>query len=160
MSDRRSGEETNLSGFYEAVHLITVYGTLLFLGLMSIYLVGRASDGGPYPAIRSLAGALFPLVIASFVYIFNKELLEKLGAVHTTLAFLVATAAGVGVMVALRYLASASPIPLAELVLSACFSTLVFSSRSLPDKQALSYYYGVISGMLVYIILFGFPLLE
>jgi len=52
----------------------------------------------------------------------------------------------------------ASPVPVNELLLSASFSILVFSYVSLPQNKVLSYYYGTVSGLLIYMIFFGFPL--
>lgn len=70
-------------------------------------------------------------------------------------------------MAAFRFLVDFSPIPVTELLVASCISVLVFASDSLPrlaldvpqssDDQPLAFFYGVASGMLLYIILFGFP---
>jgi hypothetical protein len=67
---------------------------------------------------------------------------------------------GVIVMVALRFFARTSEIPIAELMVSGCFSVLVFSAASTEEDIGLSYYYGAMSGILLYVIILGFPLLK
>ena len=41
----------------------------------------------------------------------------------------------------------------------AVVAVLVFGSGSLRDNKVLPYYYGFVSGLLLFVILFGFPLL-
>ncbi len=145
---------------YDAVRRIAVFGTLLYIFVLTTYLVVRAFENGLYPGIRSSASALLPVIIVSFLFIFHKEVLELLGMVPAVMAFLLSMIAGIVLMVVIRFFAHTSGIPVAELVLSGTFSILVFSSGSLKEKQVLSYYYGIISGFLLYIILFGFPSLK
>lgn len=72
-------------------------------------------------------------------------------------------------MLTLRHLESFSGVPIPELLVASCLALLVFASGSLygmafgrrvrPEDDALSYYYGVVIGMLGYVILLGFPTL-
>src|SRR6185295_14275313 len=142
---------------YESIHRFTVSGTLLFLVGVGGYLVARDFTHDLYGGGRSLAAALFPVTTASFVFVFAKELFEQLGEVPPGLSFVGAGAAGFVLMVLLEVLADAS-LPLAPLLVSACFALLAFASGSLRDNKALPYYYGMVSGLLIYVILFGFPL--
>ena len=153
---RSSGPD--LTGLYESIHVFTVYGTLLFLVMAGGYLVARDFSRDFYGGVRSLAAALFPVTTASFVFVFAKELFEQLGEVPAGLSFVVAGAAGFVLMVLLELLGDSAAMPLAPLLLSACFAVLAFSSGSLRDNKALPYYYGMMSGLLIYVILFGFPL--
>ncbi|MGH7822420.1 MAG: hypothetical protein ACREQ9_21865, partial [Candidatus Binatia bacterium] len=118
------------------------------------------AEAGAAPAIRSIAALLFAPTIASFVYLFNRDLLNGLARVGIGVAFAAATASGFMIMVVFRFVVRDFALPIAELVTAACFSVLAFSSRTIPEKHALSYYYGVLSGLLAYIILFGFPLVR
>jgi hypothetical protein len=163
--ERRPGYP-NASVIYDAVRFVTVFGTLLLLATLGTWLVLRASSGGFYPGIRSFASVLFPIVVGSFLFLFNRGLIERLRAVPTVAGFAGAMLLGIAIMLALRFLAQLSAIPITELLVSACFSALVFTSGPLhalafsdQENRALAYYYGVVSGMLLYVILFGFPLL-
>ena len=157
MVETQSGER-RMSGAFETVHFVAVYGTLSFLGILGIWLVVQAAEHGSSVGIRSFAGVLLPAVTASSVYLFNREMLDTLGRLGPGASFALSGLAGVAVMAVLRWFGEGSTVPVAELVVSACFSVLVFSSRALPEKHSLAYYYGVLFGMLVYVILLGFPL--
>lgn len=171
MTKRFPSQEGNsrTSVLYEAVRFVTVFGTLFILIALGAFLVIRASRGGFSPGIRSFASVLLPIIVGSFLFMFQRELVEGLRAVRTGYAFGVAMALGLLIMVTLRFLERLSEIPIPELLVSACFSVLVFSSGSLnvlassggreESDRPLSYYYGVVSGLLVYIILFGFPVI-
>ena len=158
MMERRRATGPDLTGVYESIHRLTVYGTLTFLVLVGGYLVacdfGRDVSGG----VRSLAAALFPITTASFVFVFARELFEQLGEVPPGVSFLGSAGAGFVLMLMLTILGDSSALPLVPLLLSTCFAVLAFSSGSLRDNKALPYYYGAVSGLLIYVILFGFPL--
>lgn len=145
--------------FFEMVRTITIYGTLSFLAVVGMYLVFQSFGGGFYPGVRSFAGALLPIIIGSFVYLASRKSLRAVATLHTGISFPIGIVAGVLVMGVLHFFAQESSIPLAELVVASCFSVLVFSSGAAPGDKPLSMYYGVISGLLLYIILFGFPLI-
>ena len=158
MERARRSAGPDLTGIYESIHRITVSGTLLFLVAVAGYLVARDFTHDLYGGIRSLAAALFPVTTASFVYLFAKELFEQLGDVPPGLSFVGAAAVGFVLMVLVELLGDAT-LPLVPLLLSACFALLAFSSGVLRDNKALPYYYGTFCGLLVYVILCGFPLL-
>lgn len=146
-----------------AVHALarwlTIYGTPFFLAVIAAYLVGVAFQRGFYPGMRSLASALLPVVVGSFLYAFRKEILRRVAGASNAIGFVIGATMGLLVMAGLRVFGATTIIPLAELLLSGCFAVLVFSSASSPEDRGLSYYYGVMSGALLYIILFGFPVL-
>jgi phage-related protein len=145
---------------HKIAHPFTIFATPLFVLLLMAYLVFYAFKGGIYPGIRSFAGVLLPLIMVTFIFIFQKELLEKLGKIPTLISFLASLVAGIIMMIIIRYFAYSSAVPITELVLSGSFSILVFSYVSLPENKMLSYYYGMISGFLIYIIFFSFPVLR
>lgn len=142
---------------HRVVHPFTVFVTPTFIFTLMTYLVLAAFGAGFGQGIRSFAGVLLPLVVITFIFIFQRELLETLGRIPTLLSFAGAFGAGFLVMLAIQTVGRASGIPVTELVLSASFSLLVFSYATLREMKMLSYYYGMISGFLVYIILLGFP---
>ena len=145
---------------HKIVHPFTIFATPLFILLLMGYLVFHAFSSGIYPGIRSFAGILLPLIMVTFIFIFQKELLEKLGRIPTLISFFSSLIIGIVVMVVIRFFAYSLPIPITELVLSGSFSILIFSYVSLQENRMLSYYYGMISGFLIYIIFWGFPVLR
>ena len=162
MENRKPSELNNWGTWliHKVVHPFTVFATPVFVLLLMIYLVFYAFRGGFYPGVRSFAGVLLPLIMVTFIFIFQKELLEKLGKIHTLISFFISLIIGIVVMVVVRSFGHSSTVPITELVLSGSFSILVFSYVSLQENKMLSYYYGMISGFLIYIIFWGFPVLR
>lgn len=138
----------------QLIHPFTIVATPGFLLILMIYLVISAFTEGFHLGMRSFAGVLFPLVLVAFIFIFQRDLLERLGKVPTLAAYAFSLVIGLVVMIVLAW----SPaVPIKELVLSGSFSLLVFSHVSLRGNAMLAYYYGMISGLLLYTILLGFP---
>lgn len=160
-------ETQRKSSLYGVIRFLTVVGTLGVLACLALYQVSDAFQAGFSVGIRSLAGVLLPILAGSFVFILRRSLLRRLREVPAGLAFAGSLLAGVLIMAAFRFLVDFSPIPVTELLVASCISVLVFASDSLPrlaldvpqssDDQPLAFFYGVASGMLLYIILFGFP---
>jgi len=145
---------------HKVVHPFTVFATPLFVLLLMIYLVSKAFMRGFYLGVRSFAGVLLPLIMVTFISIFQKELLEKLGKIHTLISFFISLIIGIVVMIVVQSFGHYSTVPITELVLSGSFSILVFSYVSFRENKMLSYYYGMISGFLIYIIFWGVPVLK
>lgn len=156
--ERRAGGGPDLTGIYESIHVLTVYGTLLFIVLVAGFLVVRDFGQDAYVGVRSLAAALLPITIASFVFVFARELFEQLGEIPPGFSFVGAAASGFILMLILLIAGDSSALPLAPLLLSGCFAVLVFGSGSLRDNKVMPFYYGLVSGLLLFVIFFGFPL--
>lgn len=138
----------------QLIHPFTLVATPGFLLILMVYLVMSAFTQGFGLGMRSFAGVLFPLVMVAFVFIFQRELLARLGRVPTLAAYVFSLIIGVFVMIVIAW----SPaVPVKELVLSGSFALLLFSHVSLRGNAMLAYYYGMISGFLLYIIFLGFP---
>ena len=152
--DRRAMPSMN-----ETTSLVVMYGTLTVLGMLCCHLLWVAMNLGAMQAVRSLAALLLPMTLASFVYLFNRDPLRRLSEVGAGIGFMVSVLLGIGVMLALRYFMPDGKLPLAELITSGVFSLLAFLPRAPSEQGGVSYYYGVLTGMLVYVVLCGFPLL-
>ena len=142
---------------HEVIHPLTVILPPAILLLLMTYFVLVAFNDGFRPGIRSFAAVLFPLSLVTFIFIFQKGWLTRLGALSAFASFLVSMLIGLIIMVAIRLYARSSAAPVTELVLSASFSLLVFSHASLRGQTISAYSYGMICGMLAYIIFLGFP---
>lgn len=138
----------------QLIHPFAIVATPGFLLILMLYLVIAAFTEGFALGMRSMAGVLFPLIMVAFIFMFQRELLERLGRVPTLGAFAVSLLIGLGVMIVL---ALSPAVPIKELVLSGSFSLLLFSHVSLRGNTMLAYYYGMISGFLLYTIVLGFP---
>jgi len=150
---------------YDAIRFFTVSGTLAVLLSIEGFLIWRASRGGFYAGIRSMASVLLPIVLGSFFFIFRRETLARIRGLRPSLAFLLGAILGASIMIGLRLLALISPVPIPELLVSSTFSLLIFSAGSIShwvyvsseEQDPLSYFYGVLSGMLAYVVVLGFP---
>ena len=145
---------------HKVVHPFTVFATPVFVLFLMFHLVFYSFGKGFSSGIRSFAGVLLPLIMVTFIFVFQKELLEKLGKIPALISFFASLIIGIVVMVVVRAFAYSSAVPVTELVLSGSFSILVFSYVGLRENKMLSYYYGMISGFLIYIIFWGFPVLK
>ncbi len=163
MENTQSVEQNNWSVWLirKVIHPLTIFVTPLSIFLLLLYLVSRAFDGGFYPGMRSLAAVLLPLIAITFIFTFQKELLESLfGRIPTFVSLCASLIIGMAVMAVIQSSARFSTFPVTELVLSGSFTILVFSYVSLQANKVLSYYYGMITGFLLYIVLWGFPTLR
>lgn len=145
----------------QAVHgiaqFIAVYGTLAALVLIALSLVLGAFGRGVGPGARSVAGVLLPVVVMSFLYVFRRQTLERLAGVPTAAGFILGLVLGLLTMVALEYLGRVVAAPLPELVVSSCLSVLVFSTAAGQGDRGLVWYYGVLCGLLAYVVFVGVP---
>jgi hypothetical protein len=155
------------ASLYGAVRFVTVFGTLGILVSLALYLLSYAFKAGAFVGIRSLAAMLLPILGGSYLFVLKRSTLRRIMDLPTGVAFSGSLLAGALIMGALRFLVQFSPIPIAELLVASCISVLVFASDSLAklafdvpqsvEDRSLPLFYGVASGMLLYIVLFGFP---
>lgn len=155
------------ASLYGLVRFLTVFGTLGSLGCLALYLVWLAFRSGFHAGIRSTSGILLPILAGSFAFVVSRDSLRRIQALPVGIAFSGSLVAGALVMAVLRLVVPLSPIPVAEILVASCISVLVFASDSLPRlafdtpppaaDRPLALFYGVAAGMLLYIVLFGFP---
>ena len=145
----------------KVIHPFTVFGTPTFILILVVYLIIHAFNNSAYSGVRSLSGALLPIIIATYIFIFQEELFANLGKLNILVSFFVSLIWGIITMVLIRFFSTPYfDIPINELVLSSVFCILVFGYVSLPHNKVLSYYYGTVSGFLLYIIFWGFPMMN
>lgn len=157
-SDDSDARRPKMEGINEFARFITAYGTPTVLAVIAFFLVSTAFGRGFAIGVRSLSAALLPIVVASFLFVFKKDLLQALGSVPMWLGVFLGAGMGIVVMIGVRQFGHGLPIPLAELLVSACFSVLVFSAASTEDERSLSLFYGTLLGMLLYVVLLGVPI--
>jgi hypothetical protein len=122
--------------------------------------VNRAFNVGPYEGARSVAAFLLPMILCSYIFAFQNDLFVLLGRINVVISFFGSLFWGIVMMFITELIVSTSSyqIPVCELVLSSSFSVLLFGYVGLQKNIALVYFYGTVSGLLLWIILFGFPI--
>ncbi len=143
----------------DVLHPFAVFATpLITIGLILLLLV-RAFRLSLKDGVRSLSAVLLPLVVLTFVFMYEKRLFVEIGNIPAIVGFIASLLIGVAVMVVIRFLANlAFFIPFAEILLSGTLTTLVFSYVSLQRSGVLAYCYGMLSGFLIFVIVLGVPL--
>ncbi len=141
------------------LHPFAVVATpLITIGLILLLMV-RAFRLSLKEGVRSLSAVLLPLVVLTFVFMYQKSLFVEIGNIPTIIGFIASLLIGIAVMVVIRFLANLSFfIPFAEILLSGTLTMLVFSYISLQKSSVLAYCYGMLSGFLIFVILLGVPL--
>jgi len=143
---------------HKIIHPFAVSATPLFILALMVYFLSLAFGEGIYRGIRSFASVLLPLIVVTYIFIFQKTQLEKLGEPSVLKwGFLASLLTGFGTMALIRFVGR---VPVTEVVLSGIFSALVFCYAGIRESKVFSYYYGMILGFLIYIVVLGFPVLK
>ena len=151
---------------YEFVRIAVMLITLASLALICFYLVDSSFEVDAATGIRSIAGIMLPLVIGGFLAVFKRSLFEKAARVSPTIAFLLAAVFAVAIMLLIENIESLRAAPIAEIIVAAGLTILLYSPGSMPgfvqsaerSDVWMAYYFGMVSGMLGYIVLIGFPI--
>lgn len=143
------------------VHPFAMTATPIFLFLLTAYFVLQRFHEDRWVGIRSLCGALIPLIFITFIHKFKNSFLVRAGSQTPLWSFILSSLWGFGLMLILQlfnlYL-HIKYVPLNELILSGSFSLLVFTYVQDKKNNAEVYYYGMLIGLMVYIFFFSFPL--
>jgi len=140
------------------LHPFVIGATPLFVLGLIVYFVVSAFGEGIYPGIRGAAGVLLPLIVVTYMFVFQSDRLARLGEPGVLRwGFVGSLLVGFAAMEMVRAVGRA---PVSEVVLSAMFSGLVFCYASVRDPKVFVYYYGMMLGFLIYIVFLGFPALK
>ncbi len=142
----------------KVLHPFAISATPLFILGLIVYFLFSAFGKGIYPGVRSFAGVLLPLIVMTFMFLFHKAQLEKLGDTRVLQwGFFASVLTGFGALALIHFFGR---VPITEVVLSGIFSALVFCYASIRESKVFTYYYGMILGFLIYIVVLGFPVLR
>jgi hypothetical protein len=150
---------------FDFIKVAVMLGTLLSLAFICGYFAISAFAISGSAGIRSLAGILLPLVIGGFLAVFNRRLFEKAAGVPFAAAFVVSLVFGVIVMTLMRYIDSLRFAPIAELIIGSVLTLFLYAPGAMKGITAdttrndvwMAYYFGLVSGMLIYVVFMGFP---
>jgi hypothetical protein len=132
--------------------------TPLFLLALIVFFVLQAFSDSTGDGVRSFAAVLLPLMTLALLVAFRKEKLQRAERLPSIWAFFLTLVVGIGVLALLAI--TPTRIPLPELVLSGSFSVLIFSYVALSQDKAMFYYFGMVLGFLLYVVILGFPTLK
>lgn len=122
-------------------------------------LIVEAFTLGGEVVLRSLAAATLPPLLISYFAIFHRS--SRRPPIHFPRfgLYLVATLWMLAMLILIGYLSEQFEygISLGILILSATLSALIFLNKRIPFASALSCSFGIVTGLLVYALLFGFP---
>lgn len=133
------------------------FGALCALGWFAYQLVALEFRLGPRNGIRSLVVMAAPLLAGAYFAVARRGALHRARAVPAAVRFAVSLAAGALVMASLPYFLMFYPLPVAELLVASCIALVLFASGSLPGLPQPVAPFGLATGMLAYVLLFGIP---
>lgn len=150
---------------FQLIRIAVMLGTLLSLVWICGYFAVSAFGVSGSAGIRSMAGILLPIVIGGFLAVFNRRLFEKAAALPFSLAFALALVVGVVVMLLIRNFESLKFAPIAELIVASVLTLFLYAPGAMSgittdttrDDVWMAYYFGMVSGMLGYVVFMGFP---
>jgi len=150
---------------FDIIRVAVMICALLSLALICGHFILRAFGASTSAGLRSMAGVLLPFVVGGFLVAFNRSVFERVARVPPMLAFASALGFGIVVMLLLENSSTLANIPVAELVVASGLSLFLYTPGAvMTGKSALdhrevwvAYYFGVVSGMLGYVVIVGFP---
>ena len=127
-----------------------------FLLVLLVFFIWRAFTVDLPSGLRSFAAALLPLMIVTYMTTARRsDLSRRTAQVPSWLTFVVMLGVGAALM---PIVSISGSVPVAELVLSGCFSVLVGGYVLIEDRdKTMSYYFGLILGVLGSVVLAGLP---
>ncbi len=137
---------------------IALFAAPAFLAVLTVYFVVQAFTRSAGSGVRSFAAVLLPLMVLALLVAFKRNSLRRAEAVPSFWVFLATLGIGSAVMALLKLTPTGVPLP--ELVISASFSILIFSRVALTRDKMMFYYFGMVLGFLVYVVILGFPTLR
>lgn len=107
---------------------------------------------------RSLAAAALPPIVLTYSSFFSRSVKPPDRILEVNL-FAIALVWILGLLILSNFIADqfGNTIPLGEFLISLTLSTLFYFTKRLSTRSLLSCSYGILSGFLLYILIFGIP---
>jgi hypothetical protein len=156
-------QERNNSWIAEAtkgiIHPVALLVTPLVLVILLLRLVVLGFGQGADAGIRSLAGALLPLLCLTFVYLVARRLYALMTSLPLVVSFGIAVVWGMTLLTFFEIFGTymTVPFPVREVLLSTSLGLLIFGSVGGAQQKPFAYHYGMLCGFLVYLMIFGVP---
>jgi hypothetical protein len=150
---------------YTLNRFMIVVSRLILAGLL-LNLIIQAFTINPETGIKSIAATVLPILIAGYISFANKSANRTravLSVPHEMLNVVLFVLSGIWLiflMLFTRYIVLYfnHGVPLGEVVLSITLSIFMLVTDRLPFKSIVACAYGIISGLLTYILIFGLSL--
>ena len=141
--------------------LIIMAARVILAGLL-LNLIIQAFAVSSQTGVKSLAAAILPLLIAGYIS-FSTKSRSSLGTTHEIVDIIFYIMSGIWMiflLVLTRYavISSDRGMPLGEVVISVTFSIFMLITGRIPFKSLVACAYGIISGLLIYVLIFGLAL--
>jgi hypothetical protein len=152
----RTGENWDEGLIHGLLYPFASFAAPAFLLLLVVFFIWRAFTADLASGLRSFAAALLPLMIVTYLTTARREDLSRRTArVPNWITFVAMLVIGAALM---PMVSISGSVPVAELVLAGCFSVLVGGYVLIEDRdKAMSYYFGLIPGVLGSVVLTGLP---
>jgi hypothetical protein len=139
--------------------LITLSNALIVS--LALILIGQSFTLDAEIGIRSLAAAALPAIIITYLAFFTRSFTPPTD-VSPVGCFLIAAIWMITLLILINILntyAYSYGLPTGVFLLSTTFSLLIFLTRNISFPSILSTSYGIVSGLLIYTLIFGVPFL-
>lgn len=159
-SDRPSNVESNRKNrplVYALNRLVVVISIAAIVGLL-LSSVTQAFAVNPEVGFRSFAAAALPPIVLTYSSFFSRSVKPPERVLEVNL-FAIALVWILVLLILVDFitLRFEHSIPLGEFVISLTLSALFYFTKRLSSRSLLSCSYGILSGFLMYILLFGLP---
>lgn len=129
---------------------------------LTLILIGQSFALNAETGIRSLAAAALPAIIITYLAFFSQSLSPPTN-IPPLVCFLAAMVWMIILLVIINVLNTYAynyGLPTGVFTLSITFSILVLLAKNIPFPSILSTSYGIVSGLLIYTLIFGIPFLS
>jgi hypothetical protein len=146
----------------QTLNRVIIMAARVILAGLLLNLIIQAFAVSSEAGVKSLAAAILPLLIAGYIS-FSSKSRYSLGATHEIVDVIFYIMSGLWIIFLLiltRYAVVSSDrgMPLGEVALSITFSIFMLITGRIPFKSLVACAYGIISGLLVYVLIFGLAL--
>jgi hypothetical protein len=145
---------------YTFNRFMVILARLIIMGLIANLII-KAFLVSPEAGLKGIAAIILPLLITGYISFSNKahHLTRPPSEILNISLYLVSAGWLFGLMVLTRYVIyyTNRSLPIGEFALSITLSIFVFISERVAFKPLVACAYGLISGFLLFILIFGVP---
>jgi hypothetical protein len=139
---------------------MVILARLILMGLIANLTI-KAFMVNPVSGLRSVAAIVLPLLLIGYISFSNRPTHQPRGSNELINFFIYLGAASwlLTVMVLIRYVIyySNRSLPIGELILALTLGLFAYISERMPLRALFACAYGLISGFLIFILVFGVP---
>lgn len=145
-----------------ALNRLLITFSYAILAAIIVTLVVRAFSMGAEIGVKSLAAAALPPIIITYIALFSRRTFNPSDRFSPVGFYFIFLLWMIALMIVINFVDSylSYAVPLGIVISSLTLSGLVFLTRKLSFVQLLSCSYGIVSGLLIYTLLFGFSITQ